>query len=230
MSARYSSLPNSHSAPDAIRELEDAFESDEEEEMDHESAPLTQRHHTQTKEENSMSAEVTSAIPGAYDFERDYDYPPPGSPPRPSARALPNDIGNSNGQLPSSPIRLSMPRPSLFRRTVGAILPTHYTRLPTEAQSSRARGGGVENDGVFANVMAKPQPARVVTTEDGDVHVVPEDVQKEAPPVSTATCRYTTDAWADNFCSPTQMHRRTPSPLTGRPQSMHPLALNQVQT
>ncbi len=40
--------------------------------------------------------------PGAYNFEFvDYDYPPPGSPPSPSATALPNNIGNSNGLVPN---------------------------------------------------------------------------------------------------------------------------------
>ncbi|KAL0565679.1 hypothetical protein V5O48_016339 [Marasmius crinis-equi] len=43
-------------------------------------------------------------------------------------------------------------------------------------------GGGSENDGVFANVTAKPQPAQVVRTSDGNIHLVPEETQKEAPP------------------------------------------------
>ncbi|KAK7051582.1 hypothetical protein VNI00_004561 [Paramarasmius palmivorus] len=134
-----------------------------------------------------------NAIPGAYDFEKDYDYdhPPPGSPPGPSAFALPNDHGNSNGLLPASPVRPQLQgssqggRRGFFRKVVGAILPTHYARIPTEDQGSGRRmaiGGGVDNDGVFANVMAKPQPAQVIEMPDGNVHLVPEDVQKEAPP------------------------------------------------
>jgi hypothetical protein len=43
-------------------------------------------------------------------------------------------------------------------------------------------GGGVENDGVFANVMAKPGRARAVRTENGDVHMVPEDSSLDVPP------------------------------------------------
>jgi hypothetical protein len=50
--------------------------------------------------------------------------------------------------------------------------------------TSHALGGGIENDGVFANVMAKPQVSRVVHSEDGEVHMVPESSQKEAPPVN----------------------------------------------
>ncbi|TFK40279.1 hypothetical protein BDQ12DRAFT_628147 [Crucibulum laeve] len=181
MSARYAPLPNPRSAPDAQREMEDAFESDNEDDghNDHESTPLNLTAHSRTH-----SQARAQEVPGAYDFEREYEYdfPPPGSPPAPSSTALPNDIGNSNGQLPSTPIRPSMPGPSFFRRAVGAILPTHYARVPVDAQGSRARGGGIENDGVFANVMAKPQVARTIRTEDGNIHMVPEDNQKEAPP------------------------------------------------
>lgn len=177
MPAGYAPIPNPPSAPDADRELNAAFESDSDNEEDtHESTPLT--YYSQ-----QSARDIPPSIPGAYDFERDYDYPPPGSPPPPSSTALPNNFGNSNGQLPTSPILVSTPQPSFFRRAAGAILPTHYTRVPTG--SSRTRGGGTENDGVFANVMAKPTLSRVVQTEDGDVRLVPEDNQKEPPPVSS---------------------------------------------
>jgi hypothetical protein len=100
--------------------------------------------------------------PGSYDFENpDYDYPPPGSPPHPSAQALPNDFGNSNGLIPSFEQRetnvTAQPR-SWFRRAANAILPSYYKqrlglapRIPTGAI-----GGGINNDGVFSNVTAKP--------------------------------------------------------------------------
>jgi len=123
-----------------------------------------------------------------YDFEREFDYvrPPPGSPPRPSAVALPNDFGNSNGLLPSSPVDAppTTHRPSFFRRAVGAILPTHYTRLPTTGGLTPARivGGGTQNDGVFANVTAKPTRPVQARTDDGDVYVMPEEAQSNAPP------------------------------------------------
>ncbi|KAL0954815.1 hypothetical protein HGRIS_003760 [Hohenbuehelia grisea] len=200
MPTRYAALPDDVPVTDRTNELEAAFDDGyaSDGDLDHsESTPLN--HHSSSRDQAQRSDAgvadaqlfhtTTTAIPGAYDFERDYDYPPPGSPPAPSAFARPNDIGNSNGQMPTSPVR-TIPaeqqhraRGGFFRRTVGALLPTHYARVATEEGSSRpVRGGGVENDGVFANVMAKPQPGRVITTEDGDVRVVPEDSVKEAPP------------------------------------------------
>ncbi|KAG5644368.1 hypothetical protein DXG03_008596 [Asterophora parasitica] len=183
-SARYTALPNAVSDRDPLRinqELNDAFESDDE---DHENTPLT---HT--------NDDPTTAIPGAYDFERDraYDRPPPGSPPAPSSRALPNDIGNSNGLLPSSPLapprQPRRTRGGFFRRAVGALLPSHYVQVPTEESTSRTVvGAGIENDGVFANVTAKPQAAstRAVEGEDGSIYMVPEDTtQKDVPPSYT---------------------------------------------
>ena len=185
MSTRYAPLLNPRSAPDAERELEDAFDLDDEDEghAANESTRLTSNITLPQPEEPSAKPETTS-IPGAYDFEREYDFPPPGSPPRPSSRALPNDFGNSNGLLPTSPVIAPKPRQSFFRRAVGAILPTHYQRVPTDNHFTRPTGGGIENDGVFANVTAKPQAAQVIRTEDGNVHLVPEDNQKETPPVS----------------------------------------------
>jgi len=161
--------------------MEDAFdlndELDNEGHDTHESTPLT----INVRQETSSRSE-SSALPGAYDFEREYDFPPPGSPPPPSARALPNDYGNSNGLLPTAPVAIPKPRRSIFRRIIGAVLPTQYQPVATEERSSRPTGGGTENDGVFANVTAKPQPARVIQTEDGNVHIMPEDNQKESPP------------------------------------------------
>jgi hypothetical protein len=150
--------------------MDDAFESDDDRE--------------DLQESNIMSRIVShiNTNASAYDFERDYDLPPPGSPPSPSAVALPNNIGNSNGLLPSSPVQVPALRPSFLRRAVGAIIPMHYARVPTEPERSRTRGGGIENDGVFANVMAKPARPRAVFAEDGNVHLVPENSQKEAPP------------------------------------------------
>ncbi|KAJ7727309.1 hypothetical protein DFH07DRAFT_757799 [Mycena maculata] len=164
MPVRYTALPT-RSAQDAD-DLEAAFADDDEE------TPL-----------NPEPVALPAHVPGAYDFNREYDCPPPGSPPRPSALALPNDIGNSNGRLPTEPVIPPAPRSSFFRRAVGAILPTHYARLPaSDPVPSGVRGGGIENDGVFANVMAKPQRARTITTEDGEIYMVPEDNQKEPPP------------------------------------------------
>ena len=191
MPARYAPLPNPPSVPDADRELNDAFGDDLDDA--NETTPFTTSANVHTSSSAGNVSEESSGltnppIPGAYDFEREYNYdlPPPGSPPRPTALALPNDIGNSNGLLPTSPIRIPLPRVSLFRRAVGAvgaILPTHYTRVPSEPTQGRVVGSGLDNDGVFANVTAKPQRAREVRTEDGDIYVVPEEAQRDVPPV-----------------------------------------------
>lgn len=176
-SAHYAPLSTNPNVDGATREMEDAFgdDDDEDEHDSHESTPLTRRH-----------AQEPSLISGTYDFERDYDYtqPPPGSPPGPSATALPNNYGNSNGMLPMAPVIEPSRGPSFFRRAVGSLLPTHYQRVATEAPTARTVGGGVENDGVFANVMAKPvRGARNVRAEDGSVYLAPEETQKEQPPV-----------------------------------------------
>ncbi|KAH6908975.1 metal homeostatis protein bsd2 [Coprinopsis sp. MPI-PUGE-AT-0042] len=164
MSGRYTRLANpSSNVHDPDRELEDAFELDDEQEED---TPLPRATH----------ARIPSSGPPAYDFERqDYDFPPPGSPPPPSDRALPNNFGNSNGQLPESP-------PEFAKEDVWSALPSKYQRVPNGDASGS--GGGTENDGVFANVSAKPQAARTERAEDGSMYVVPEDTQKELPPVN----------------------------------------------
>ncbi|KAF8656864.1 hypothetical protein AX16_002411 [Volvariella volvacea WC 439] len=206
MPHRYAPLPNQRPERDAGHELDEAFGSDNDDD-DHESTPLNPRQ-TSSPSASSQSNQPPSRLftgisgsrshessrpiqapmtPGAYDFEREYAYdrPPPGSPPGPSDRALPNDYGNTNGLLPTSPVASTAPRTSFLRRaigTFGSVLPTHYTRVSTEAPSNRPRGGGSENDGVFANVMAKPKVAQTVRSEDGTVYVVPETTQKEAPP------------------------------------------------
>jgi hypothetical protein len=175
MPARYTAL---QSNPD--RELHEAFHNgdDDDDDDDEESTPLT-LNNIIVNNNNS----VVNAAPGTYDFERDYDYPPPGSPPGPSALAIPNNIGNSNGRLPESPVQQSFSRPSFFRRALGGLLPTHYATVPAGDSGARV-GGGVENDGVFANVMAKPVKARTVRGENGEVHMVPEDASQDVPPVS----------------------------------------------
>ncbi|KAG6817147.1 hypothetical protein H0H87_012108 [Tephrocybe sp. NHM501043] len=69
MPAYYAPIPSQH---DADRELDAAFEADDDDEHTTESTALV-----------PPSREPTSSLPGAYDFEREYayDYPPPGSPP-----------------------------------------------------------------------------------------------------------------------------------------------------
>lgn len=197
MSARYAPLPNPHTDPLLNDEMEAAFEDDDDLNDEHaESRPLNP---------TSASAPHTPT-PGIYDFEN-FDYaslPPPGSPPPPSSLAITNDIGNSNGLIPSpSDVRhVDAPRPSWLRRTARSILPNslvHRWHLDYE-QTHGIVGGGTSNDGVFANVTAKP--SRPVQLRDGpsltilfhhfiltpvssigdNVFLVPEDSQKDTPP------------------------------------------------
>lgn len=155
MSNRYAPLPNNPSAhPHIHDEMEAAFDdSDDDEPNVPEMQPL-----------NPSSSSQPSVPAGTYDFNADYDYPPPGSPPRPSAHALPNDHGNSNG-ITTFTVDTSVPRRrGLFGRAAAAILPSNYVQrfglgrhVPTGVV-----GGGSNMDGVFANVTAKPtRPVRV---------------------------------------------------------------------
>ncbi|KAF9236701.1 hypothetical protein BU15DRAFT_49635 [Melanogaster broomeanus] len=178
MPGGYAPLPTQQPRREADLELDEAFGSDDEDQSNSETTPLT---HSSPP---ALVAEGEPATPAAYDFERDfsYDHPPPGSPPRPSAIALPNDFGNSNGLLTSSITAITIPRPSFFRRAVGAILPTHYTRLPTSGGVPRSGAIGGGNDGVFANMAAKPSRPVEVRGEDGSIYMVPEEVQNTAPP------------------------------------------------
>jgi hypothetical protein len=182
MSTRYAPLP-SNPVPDlnAQRELDDAF--DESDDEHDESSPLNPAHsasniNTSTSAPNTAhfptNIQSRQQQPGTYDFECvDYDYPPPGSPPPPSSTALPNQFGNTNGLVPSFDDTTARPSSSRnWLRNVFRMQP----RRP-----SGAIGGGGNNDGVFANVTAKPSaPVRV---QDGDdTYLVPEDSRAEAPP------------------------------------------------
>ncbi|KAI6004338.1 hypothetical protein EDC04DRAFT_3124133 [Pisolithus marmoratus] len=188
MPGRYAPLPTQQPSGDADRELDEAFGSDDDDlEPDQRcSSTLLTQNATNRCSESSSKTSSDGAGVAAYDFERDFDYvrPPPGSPPRLSAAAVPNDFGNTNGVLPTSPVEPPALQPSFFRRAVGAILPTHYTRLPTSAGGSHpaVRGGGVENDGVFSNVTAKPSAPTRVRADDGNIYMVPEEEQNVAPP------------------------------------------------
>lgn len=191
-STPYAPLPTQPTREDADRDLEDAFAEDDDEEDALESTRLINQNHHPAGDPSHGNRPQPIQIPGAYDFERDYDYtvPPPGSPPRPSATALPNNHGNTNGLVPTSPIitplRLGQNTAGFagfFQKAVGSILPTHYQTLPTQSSTPRVVGGGIQNDGVFANVMAKPVSSARAVTGDGDVFLAPETTQAQAPPV-----------------------------------------------
>lgn len=174
---RYTSLSNPRSSLDTEHEMDSAFDDDD----SGETAPLTlhQPRSPISIRPPSLLGHSEATAPNAYDFERDYDYPPPGSPPAHSTFALPNNYGNSNGHLPTSPVLRSPPQ-SIFRRTFGAFLPQSYQRVRGDG---RPRGGGTDNDGVFANVTAKPAPLVSVRANDGDVRLVPEETPEDVPPV-----------------------------------------------
>ena len=170
MAVRYSALPNNsrsdRNAHDVEAEMEAAFDYSEDEDEDNEpseSQPLNPVSTSHT----STQAVASQLTPRTYDFERvDYDCPPPGSPPRPSEVALPNDHGNSNGFIPSFDSTPG-PQQNWFRRTAAAVLPSSFAeRLGiTRRRPIGAVGGGTHNDGVFANVTAKP--TRPITIQDG---------------------------------------------------------------
>ena len=203
MSVRYAPLPNTQTDPLLNDEMEAAFEDEDEDDDDDqvESRPLNPATYSPPR----------TPTPGRYDFENfDYaSFPPPGSPTCPSSSSLPSDIGNSNGFIPSpSDVRhASAPRPSWFRRSARVILPNSLiSRLHLDYEPAHGIvGGGTDNDGVFANVTAKP--SRPVLLRSGsssvlpfsphscahsssplptyvgdDTYLVPEDSQKDAPP------------------------------------------------
>lgn len=165
MSSRYAPLPNTQTDPLLEDEMEAAFDDDDDDDT------LDDHPESRLLNPPSFASSVPQTPTGVYDFEN-FDYaslPPPGSPPRPSSSALPNDIGNSNGLIPSpSDVRhVDAPRSSWVRRTARSILPSslhnrfHLDYEPTPG----VIGGGTHNDGVFANVTAKP--SRPVQLREG---------------------------------------------------------------
>ncbi|KAG6821592.1 hypothetical protein H0H93_000101 [Arthromyces matolae] len=188
MPIRYTAL-NSRAGHEVHNEdMEAAFDySEEDDDLNdtHESHPLNPEPTSPLTIQVSSPNPHQPRPPRTYDFENvDYDYPPPGSPPRPSSLALPNNYGNSNGLIPSIPDGGLAPlRQSWLRRTALTVLPTQLAQrigLGHERPQG-AIGGGTSNDGVFANVTAKPSVP--ITVQNGDdTYVVPEDTRAEAPP------------------------------------------------
>lgn len=180
MSNRYVAVPTirgEHPARDEMNtEMQAAFDySEDDDDLDDgneaESAPLNPEHTSPASPSQHLPSPGVAA-PDTYDFENvEYDRPPPGSPPRPSAMALPNEHGNSNGLIPNFN---TIPRSSLhqnwIQRTAARVIPPTFAgRLGIHhARPAGAIGGGVQNDGVFANVTAKPSvPVRI---QEGMVH------------------------------------------------------------
>ncbi|KAF5363649.1 hypothetical protein D9756_000493 [Leucocoprinus leucothites] len=193
MSHHYAPLPNPRIDNQAQRDQEEemaaAFDYSEDEDDDHdpsETQPLNSQSSSNPPHTPSTPPAPRPARPqpSTYDFENvDYDYPPPGSPPLPSSRALPNDIGNSNGLIPSFDETVQPPRRNWFQRAAASVLPPRVADkvgLSTQRLSGPV-GSGIFNDGVFANVTAKPTaPTRI---QEGDnTYLVPEDAGNDAPP------------------------------------------------
>ncbi|KAF7355429.1 hypothetical protein MSAN_01459700 [Mycena sanguinolenta] len=177
-SGRYAPLPNPRTDREVNDEMDAAFgESDDED--DSESSPLNPA--VTSPRATHSSTPSSTHVPGAYDFENvDYDYPPPGSPPKPSTRALPNEFGNSNGFIPdSSQVDSAVPRRGWFSRTAAAILPSHYVQRFGIGSGNQVVGNN--NDGVFTNVVASTTTTTSGNDEDSS-YLVPEETRAEAPP------------------------------------------------
>lgn len=147
MAGRYAQLPNNN---DEDRELDAAFDDSDDEAT--ESQPL------------NPGPRTPAHVPGGYDFESlDYDYPPPGEPPSPTRALANNNWGNSNGHIPSFDAAQRGPRRGWLERSA-RFLPRTVTQSLgiSSAPPHGTIGGGTGNDGVFANVTAKPTaPTRV---------------------------------------------------------------------
>lgn len=180
---RYARLPTAQQ--DAEQEMEDAFEGSDDEHDESESRPMIRQRSPSPPvhfSANNISDPLSQSGAPLYDFEYDYP-PPPGSPPRPSAFALPGNVfGNDNGYIPVfSGVRPVPRQGSWFTKTFGRWLPGRSIPAP-----SRPVGGGTQMDGVFANVVAKPSTTenpRALEAGTSNVHVVPEFEQNDVPPV-----------------------------------------------
>ncbi|TFK29375.1 hypothetical protein FA15DRAFT_664319 [Coprinopsis marcescibilis] len=188
MSNRYVRLadsPDRHEIDDEVQAAFDYREEDDDNDTS-ESRPLNPNASHNSNPSVSLSrAQVPSYDHGSYNFESvDYDFPPPGSPPPLSTNAFPNDIGNSNGYVPAfDPQAIPQPQRPWWKRAASSVLPgTIQSSLGLSPQRpTGVVGGGLGNDGVFANVVAKPAPP--VRIQNGDeTYLVPEDAQQEAPP------------------------------------------------
>ncbi|KAG2013517.1 metal homeostatis protein bsd2 [Coprinopsis cinerea AmutBmut pab1-1] len=192
MSNQYVRVPNpsdrhNNEIDDEVQAAFDYREDDDDDEHDSsESRPLNSNTSRATASNNLPPIQTTPHNqPGTYNFDSvDYDFPPPGSPPPLSATAFPNDIGNSNGYVPVfDGHSIRPPQRPWWKRAASSVLPSGVSdRLGWSTRPpGSVVGSGINNDGVFANVVAKPTaPVRI---QNGDeTYVVPEDSQPEAPP------------------------------------------------
>lgn len=146
------------------------------------------RHEVEPAEISETHPTLSGALERA-----EYDIPPPGSPPHSPTRSA---IGNTNGILGAEPDRPSGPRRSIFNNIFGVLRRNHYEQVSMESTPGPAVGGGTANDGVFANMAARPQKNVAIRTSDGRVHMVPEDAVHELPPVR-ARLSYFLRLWED---------------------------------
>ncbi|PVG03623.1 hypothetical protein CPB86DRAFT_810696 [Serendipita vermifera] len=125
-------------------------------------------------------------INGRYNF--DYDFPPPGSPP--TDRAGTNHWGNTNGVVVSGPINYN------FHSSQGNWFSRAWRSLrggnSRGIEPSGRIGGGINNDGVFANLSSRPTNARranatsnAAQQDDVEIETIfhaPEMARDDAPP------------------------------------------------
>lgn len=145
---------NEEQAQFTIQASDDEDEDEDERDADGaaDSRPLNPNH----RASEASTAPTVYPPTSTYNGRRvSYDLAPPGSPPPPPRpdRAIPwNNLGNSNGIIPSLPAGPSRPlrASGWLARAAGALLPTHYAQRVTP------------NDGVFSNVTAKPTVPRQV--------------------------------------------------------------------
>lgn len=187
---RYAPLPVND---DNDAELNRAFENsddDDDGDHDHDHTPLLPRpivtQRSPPPAPTPRTAFQPRTIDGRYNFE--YDFPPPGSPPREFAG--PNHWGNTNGVVVSGPINydpessngwLSRAWTTLTgARNRGREIPAHPI------------GSGISNDGVFSNLSSRPTVARPTdststnaqagTAEPDSIFHAPEVAPEDAPP------------------------------------------------
>ncbi|OAX41988.1 Trimethyllysine dioxygenase [Rhizopogon vinicolor AM-OR11-026] len=147
---------------------------------------LDANHELNDSEFELLSASDSTTVPGAYDTEQNHDYDPP--PPCRPISLHDIHIGNADEQLSSSSPGTTRLRLSCAAR---AILPTYYTRVPTDESEVRtvASSRGTQNDVVLSNAATKPASSESVPqiqAEDSHADMEPEEI-----PRSTTLPRYT---------------------------------------